>query len=124
MLLRTSAPPTLFTLPHSQPEDSVVYKSAVPKMEKVGGDTAALREAVGASVIDSFRKFADFLEQEYRPNARSAPGVWCIPDGNRMYASCIRCVTPWFGFFCKKKKYIARRFGSEIENLYQQLAVH
>ena len=69
-----------------------MYKSAIGPFTKVGGDPAVLKSAVSEGVVEGFRKLAKFMEDEYRQHARPAAGVWCIPEGDKLYTSAIRYV--------------------------------
>ena len=43
-------------------------------------------QAISASVLPSYRRFAGFLKAEYIPKSRQEPGVGAIPDGDAYYA--------------------------------------
>jgi uncharacterized protein (DUF885 family) len=46
---------------------------------------ANLLEAIEASVLPSYQRFANFLQMTYIPAGRTEPGVWSLPDGKAYY---------------------------------------
>jgi uncharacterized protein (DUF885 family) len=50
----------------------------------------ALDQALANEVIPAYRRFAEFLRNEYIPHGRKEPGVWDIPQGDAYYSFCIR----------------------------------
>jgi uncharacterized protein (DUF885 family) len=46
---------------------------------------ANLLEAINASVLPSYQRFASFLQTTYIPAGRAEPGIWSLPDGAAYY---------------------------------------
>jgi len=80
------------------PETSVLYK---PFADFPGTFTAAERErlrsagrkAVAESVLPSYRRFRDFLRDEYLPQSRTSLAAADLPDGRKYYRYLIRHFT-------------------------------
>jgi uncharacterized protein (DUF885 family) len=47
--------------------------------------TRAITDAIRFSVIPSYEKMADFVENEYLPACREDAGIWSLPRGGRIY---------------------------------------
>jgi uncharacterized protein (DUF885 family) len=44
-------------------------------------------DAIRVAVVPAYRKFADFVKNDYAPHGRTDVGMWALPDGDRRYAS-------------------------------------
>ena len=53
----------------------------------------AYREAVGGQLIPAYRRLADFLKNEYLPQARETIGLSAIPGGKEMYLYLVKSET-------------------------------
>jgi uncharacterized protein (DUF885 family) len=49
--------------------------------------------AIAEQVLPAYRKFAEFVRNEYAPHGRTDPGVWSLPDGEERYRYSIRRMT-------------------------------
>jgi uncharacterized protein (DUF885 family) len=47
---------------------------------------SALLAAIRDEVLPAYRRFADFVKNQYAPKGRSEPGLWSLPDGTARYA--------------------------------------
>ena len=47
-------------------------------------------EAINEQITPSFKKLADFLQNEYLPKARTTTGIGAVPDGDKYYSYLIR----------------------------------
>ena len=54
---------------------------------------SAFRDALAGPVRSAFRRYAEFLEQDYLPRARDEMGVSAHPDGRACYAASLRRYT-------------------------------
>lgn len=54
---------------------------------------AQIMTAIVSDVIPAYKKFADFVHDEYAPQGRTDPGVWSLPDGVARYRFAIRQMT-------------------------------
>jgi uncharacterized protein (DUF885 family) len=61
------------------------------------GDQKRLRSAVlgviRSEVLPAYKRFAEFVSNEYAPHGRSEPGVWALPDGAERYRFQVRSMT-------------------------------
>ena len=46
---------------------------------------AAVLKAIENDVAPAYRKVAAFVRTEYAPYGRQAPGIWAVPNGDRLY---------------------------------------
>jgi uncharacterized protein (DUF885 family) len=77
---------SLFMAPVKNIPDSITGKDRV----RVDG---AYREAVAGQLIPAYRRFADFLKNEYLPQARESIGLASIPGGKEMYLYLVKSET-------------------------------
>jgi uncharacterized protein (DUF885 family) len=76
------------------PENSLLYKplrefpSAVPKTEHERLRAAA-RKAIAGSVVPGYRKFLEFMKDEYVPNCRGTIAAAALPKGRDYYRFCV-----------------------------------
>jgi len=54
---------------------------------------AAAREAISTSVVPAYRRFREFMAQEYVPRARDSVGISAIPGGREFYRHRVRKFT-------------------------------
>ena len=47
--------------------------------------TTAILAAIDHKVRPAYARFATFVEKEYAPYGRENPGLWSLPDGDRLY---------------------------------------
>jgi uncharacterized protein (DUF885 family) len=82
-----------------QPAEKSPFALPLEKMPKeiVEADQKRIREAVLAGIRDNvlpvYKKFADFVANEYAPKGRTEVGVWSLPDGDARYARAVRLMT-------------------------------
>ena len=80
----------------SSPGEKNLFYGAVLKLNSLGDSTTAgrLKEEymtlIRETIIPSYKKLADFLKNEYLPQARTSSGVSALPDGAAYYAFLIR----------------------------------
>ncbi|WP_460608776.1 DUF885 domain-containing protein [Hymenobacter terrigena] len=55
--------------------------------------TSAYQQAILTEVVPTYRKLADFLQNEYLPQARSSTGLSDVPGGAEMYRYDVRLMT-------------------------------
>ena len=55
--------------------------------------SAAILSAINDEIIPAYRKFSDFVRNEYAPHGRTDPGVWALPDGEARYQFAVRRMT-------------------------------
>ena len=55
--------------------------------------SAAILSAISDDVIPTYRKFSNFVKNDYAPHGRTEPGVWALPDGDARYQYSIRRMT-------------------------------
>ena len=65
------------------------FPDAVPAPER-GSIHDDLLAAVAQDIIPAYKKFGDFVRNEYAPKGRSEPGVWSLPDGEALYSFMVR----------------------------------
>jgi uncharacterized protein (DUF885 family) len=53
----------------------------------------AILAAISDQVIPAYRKFAEFVRDDYAPHGRTEPGVWALPDGDARYRYSVRRMT-------------------------------
>jgi uncharacterized protein (DUF885 family) len=68
------------------------FTSSVPAAEQEHLREAAL-SVINTEIIPAYKKFANFVRNEYSPHGRSEPGVWALPDGDARYRYAIRRMT-------------------------------
>jgi uncharacterized protein (DUF885 family) len=80
------------------PEKSLLYEpfqkfpETVPEAERERLRAAAW-EAISTSVVPGYRRFRQFMEEEYVPGARDSIGISAIPGGRDYYRFCVRKFT-------------------------------
>jgi uncharacterized protein (DUF885 family) len=52
--------------------------------------TEKIKQVVNSEVLPAYRRFADFIAQDYAPHARTTIGLNSLPDGARRYQQAIR----------------------------------
>ncbi|MEA2824900.1 MAG: hypothetical protein QOF03_1382 [Alphaproteobacteria bacterium] len=77
---------SLFMAPVKNIPDSITGKDRA----RVDG---AYREAVAGQLIPAYRRLADFLKNEYLPQARESIGLASIPGGKEMYLHLVKSET-------------------------------
>jgi len=77
---------SLFMAPVKNIPDSITGKDRV----RVDG---AYREAVAGQLIPAYRRLADFLKNEYLPQARESIGLSAFPGGKEMYLYLVKSET-------------------------------
>ena len=85
-IAQTSGDASPFTTPIEK------FPSTIPAAEQARLKTA-ITSAVHTDVIPAYRKFADFLRDDYAPQGRTDPGIWALPDGDARYRYAIRQMT-------------------------------
>ena len=55
--------------------------------------TAAYQQAIATDLVPAYRRLADFLENEYLPQARPSTGLAALPGGPEMYRYHVRLMT-------------------------------
>ncbi|GJQ12463.1 hypothetical protein GpartN1_g4289.t1 [Galdieria partita] len=73
--------------------NSPFYDSAATSFEKWVGDTEALKHVIEKSVLPGYKLLADFLQDEYRPNARQTAGIIHWKDSKNIYQGAIEYYT-------------------------------
>ncbi|HKV10963.1 MAG TPA: DUF885 family protein [Thermoanaerobaculia bacterium] len=46
--------------------------------------------AINDSILPAYRKFGQFVKEEYAPKGRTEPGMWALPDGAERYALAVK----------------------------------
>jgi uncharacterized protein (DUF885 family) len=46
--------------------------------------------AINESILPAYRKFGQFVKDEYAPKGRTEPGMWSLPDGGARYAWAVK----------------------------------
>ncbi|PYV54238.1 MAG: DUF885 domain-containing protein [Acidobacteria bacterium] len=68
------------------------FPSSIPEAEQ-----KRLRDAILAAITDqvipAYRKFGEFVRNDYAPHGRTEPGVWELPDGDARYRYSVRRMT-------------------------------
>jgi uncharacterized protein (DUF885 family) len=54
---------------------------------------SAVLDALKNQVVPCYRQFGRFVRQDYAPLARTEPGVWSLPSGERRYRRAVREMT-------------------------------
>jgi uncharacterized protein (DUF885 family) len=49
--------------------------------------------AIRDEVLPAYRKFTEFVKNEYAPKGRSEPGMWSLPEGDARYAFALKSIT-------------------------------
>jgi uncharacterized protein (DUF885 family) len=87
--------PQMQAMVTDQPEKSLFY-GPVSKL-KDNPDTAAVSKLrtsyirlIKEDLVPSYKKLADFLQQEYLPRARTSSGIGALPDGTAYYTYLVR----------------------------------
>eukprot|EP00871_Galdieria_phlegrea_P004867 jgi/Galph1/5381/GphlegSOOS_G4011.1 len=73
--------------------DSPFYKLACPHFEKLIGNSDGLLQVIQNNIIPSYKKLADFLQQEYRDRARTTAGIVDWKDREKIYQGAIEYYT-------------------------------
>ncbi len=55
--------------------------------------TTEMTDAVNTDVIPAYKKFAQFLRDDYDPHGRTALSIESLPDGKRRYAEAVKTMT-------------------------------
>jgi len=61
------------------------FPASVPAAEQ-GRLRQAMLAAIRDDVLPAYRRFADFVKNEYAPRGRAEAGMWSLPDGAARYA--------------------------------------
>jgi len=48
---------------------------------------------INGQVILSYKRFAEFMRNDYAPHGRTEPGIWALPDGDKRYRFAVRQMT-------------------------------
>lgn len=48
---------------------------------------------INGQVIPSYKRFAEFMRNDYAPHGRTEPGIWALPDGDKRYRFAVRRMT-------------------------------
>ncbi len=81
------------------PDDSLLLKNVSDEVRDALGEQTwntiadQIRDAIKTSVVPAYRKFADFLTQEYLPACRGPIGATAMPAGREFYRDRIRRFT-------------------------------
>jgi len=88
--------PEMQALAKDTAEKSLFYTPAT-RLEKVTGDTAVVKrlrseyvQVIRESIVPSYKRLADFLQNEYLPKARSTSGIGALPGGADYYAYLVK----------------------------------
>jgi uncharacterized protein (DUF885 family) len=68
------------------------FPAAVPAAEQTRLRTAMIA-AIRDEVFPAYRKFTEFVKNEYAPKGRSEPGMWSLPEGEARYAFNLKAIT-------------------------------
>ena len=80
------------------PEQHLLYKplrklpTGIPESEH-DRLRAAAREAISTSVVPGYRRFRQFMEEEYVPGSRDSVGISAVLGGRDFYRFCVRKFT-------------------------------
>lgn len=79
-------------------EDSLLYEPFQDFPTTVPADEherlrAAAREAISTNVVPGYRRFRQFMEEEYVPQTRDSVGISSIPGGREFYRHRVRMFT-------------------------------
>jgi uncharacterized protein (DUF885 family) len=90
--------PTLETHLVDDPEESLFYEPLQKFPAKVPAEEHArlrerARQAIMAGVVAGYRRFAEFMKNEYLPAARGSIGASALPDGRALYRHRVRRFT-------------------------------
>ena len=77
------------------PRDTPFYKPVAAMPPGIGPDdrarlAAAYEAVISKRVLPGYRLWKAYLTETYLPAARTAPGLWAMKDGARMYAAALR----------------------------------
>ncbi len=81
------------------PNESLLLKNVSDEVREALGEQTwntiadQIRDAITSSVVPAYRKFADFLKQEYLPACRGPIGAAAMPAGREFYRDRIRRFT-------------------------------
>jgi uncharacterized protein (DUF885 family) len=81
------------------PDESLLLKNVSVEVREALGEQSwntiadQIRDAIKTSVVPAYRKFADFLKQEYLPACRGPIGAAAMPAGREFYRDRIRRFT-------------------------------
>jgi len=81
-----------------KPEDTAFaeplakFPASLPAAEQARIRQAMLA-AIREDVLPAYRRFADFVKNEYAPKGRTEAGMWSLPDGAARYAFQVRTET-------------------------------
>ncbi|KAL2919711.1 hypothetical protein HK105_200625 [Polyrhizophydium stewartii] len=67
------------------PAESSFHTSFKDKIVAVGLPEDFLLDTIRESVVPAYKAVKDFLETEYKPHARANPGIFGLPDYERVY---------------------------------------
>ncbi|GJD06384.1 hypothetical protein Gasu2_08060 [Galdieria sulphuraria] len=73
--------------------NSPFFESAAAPFEKWVGSTEALQHVIEKSVLPAYKLLADFLQDEYEPNARQTAGIVHWKDSKSIYQGAIEYYT-------------------------------
>jgi len=65
------------------------FPDSIPEPERVR-IRAAFVKAIGENVLPAYRKFAEFVRDDYAPHGRTEVGLWSLPGGDAHYARYVR----------------------------------
>lgn len=68
------------------------FPSSVSQQDKVRL-TLAIQAAIHNEVDPAYKKFADFVKNDYAPHGRTDDGIWSLPDGKERYRFDVRVHT-------------------------------
>jgi uncharacterized protein (DUF885 family) len=112
------------------PENSLLYKpllefpDGVPKKEH-DRLRAAARKAIAESVVPGYRKFLEFMKNEYVPNCRGTIAAAALPNGRDYYRYCVEKYTTLDGRTPEEVHAIGlaevARIRGEMDNIIRDL---
>ncbi|KAJ3002972.1 hypothetical protein HKX48_002014, partial [Thoreauomyces humboldtii] len=74
----------------TEDEDASTHPwNVVEKVTAVGLSSHFLLDSIRTSVVPAHRGFRKFLQEEYRPHARTRDGIYGLPGSAEMYRGCI-----------------------------------
>jgi len=48
---------------------------------------------INDQIIPAYKRFADFMRNDYAPHGRTEPGIWALPDGDKRYRFAVQRMT-------------------------------
>jgi uncharacterized protein (DUF885 family) len=48
---------------------------------------------IDEEIIPAYKRFAEFMRNDYAPHGRTEPGIWALPDGDKRYRFAVRRMT-------------------------------